>query len=96
MKISELLRQLLDVITAAEQEHDHTIQPNAAELTPVAVDDEDHTNGTTMVPPLQQKLELLKKSNDVDSYYDDEDELQCIKKNAGIDFFAGEDNDIGD
>jgi hypothetical protein len=102
MKISELLRQLLDVITAAEQEqNNHNIVPNAAELTAVNADNEDHTDGTTMIPPLQQKLELLKKSNDVDSYYDDEcdsshDELNDIKKNAGIAFIAGEDNDIGD
>ena len=102
MKISELLRQLLDVITAAEQEHnDPRIVPNAAQLVAVDADDEDHTDGTAMVPPLQQKLELLKKSSGVDSYYDgecdsDHDELDDIKKNAGIAFISGEDNDIGD
>jgi hypothetical protein len=39
-----------------------------------------------MVPPLQAKLELLKKSEGVPNVYDDEaaDELTVIRKNAGI------------
>jgi hypothetical protein len=56
-----------------------------------AVDDKD------MVPPLQLKLELLKRAVGVDNVYDDEradethdaadsgtDELDVIRKNAGI------------
>lgn len=38
----------------------------------------------SFVPPLQAKLELLKKSVGVESTYDEEDELGRIKKNAGI------------
>jgi hypothetical protein len=40
----------------------------------------------TMVSPLQQELELLKKATGVESMYDDceEEELTIIKKNAGI------------
>ena len=42
-----------------------------------------------MVPPLQQKIELLKKVAGVDSAFDGadaepEDELSIIKRNAGI------------
>lgn len=38
----------------------------------------------TMVPPLQAKLEILKKSEGLPSVYDDDDELAVITKNAGI------------
>jgi hypothetical protein len=40
----------------------------------------------TMVSPLQQELELLKKATGVESMYDncEEEELTIIKKNAGI------------
>ena len=59
-------------------------------------------NEPVMVPPLQMKLELLKKASGVDSHYDDEgsapDELAQVKKNAGltavIQHEASEDNDI--
>jgi hypothetical protein len=38
-----------------------------------------------MIPPLQQKLEILKKSAGIDSFYDGEtDELDDIKKLTGI------------
>lgn len=52
------------------------------------------------VPPLQAKLELLKKATGVDSHYDNEssDELNDIKKLTGIKAViaqeASEDNDI--
>jgi len=40
---------------------------------------------TTFVPPLQAKIELLKKAVDVDSVYDQGgDELAQMKKRAGI------------
>jgi hypothetical protein len=40
---------------------------------------------TTFVPPLQAKIELLKKAVDVDSIYDQGgDELAQMKKRAGI------------
>jgi len=52
-----------------------------------------------MVPPLQAKLEILKKSEGLPSVYDKEgsDELSAIKKNAGLtaaQHEASEDNDI--
>jgi len=80
-----------------------------AELEPVAVDNTDGTNPIAMVPPLQQKLELLKKSVEGETCStcgaspcgcDGEDELSFIKKAAGVPVIvthtAGEDNDIGD
>jgi hypothetical protein len=56
----------------------------------------------TMVPPLQAKLEILKKSVGLDNHYDNEcgepDEVEQLKKHAGINIVAqqeaGEDNDF--
>jgi hypothetical protein len=45
----------------------------------------DDTEGNTYIPPLQAKLELMKKSEGVPNAYDDDDaQLNAIKKNAGI------------
>jgi hypothetical protein len=93
MKASEILRKLADVIdsadgSAAVQTAPQAAHPNvrvalapaeqpAAEQPQVAV--------TTFVPPLQAKIELLKKAVDVDSIYDQGgDELGQMKKMAGI------------
>lgn len=77
-------------------------------LSPVAVDNTATPDQGTFVPPLQAKLELLKKSVGVDSVYDqggpdeqltgqgadnEQDPLARMKKMAGI-HVAGEDNDI--
>jgi len=53
-----------------------------------------------MIPPLQQKLEILKKATGMDNAFDDQgsDELGDIKKLTGIKAViqheAGEDNDV--
>jgi hypothetical protein len=47
-----------------------------------------------MVPPLQQKIELMKKSAGVESAYDqdpEEDELDILKRQAGIIALVDED-----
>ena len=44
-------------------------------------------NNEKMMPPLQQKQELLKKSVGVESEYDEVDDscdIETLKKNAGI------------
>ena len=57
------------------------------------VDHKDGSDGTTMVPPLQQKLELLKKAAGQDNAFDaqdelthdgEHDELDDIRKIAGL------------
>jgi hypothetical protein len=74
------------------------VQPNRAVMTPVQADNTDNTEAGVFVPPLQAKLELLKKAVNVDSIYDEqgedgdmtghgadnEDELDQIKKLSGI------------
>jgi hypothetical protein len=106
MDAAELIRKLIDVLSQINQPQ----QPNHAQLTVVAqpepqnpFPEDEHINdetGGVMVPPLQQKMELLKKMAGVDSVYDQpeevEDELEIIKRNAGIPVMvsvASEDND---
>ena len=108
MRASEILRKLADVIDSAEgadSGQQPTMgsspdTPNQAELTAVSVNHKDDTEkGGTFVPPLQAKIELLKKSVDVDSVYDqtgpdedptghgsdnEDDPLDQMKKMAGI------------
>jgi hypothetical protein len=92
MTVVELLRALLDLIDKKDSTTDR--------LTPVEIDNKDgveqaaqdgdsdaqnNADGqSTMIFPLQQKIELLKKSVDVPSEFDQEDELDIIKKRAGI------------
>lgn len=96
MKVADLLRKLADVIAAAEGDDASMDQTNKPELMQVDVPNDDTSDAGVFVPPLQAKLELLKKSVDVPNVYDKEDELVDIKKNAGIaaQHIASEDNDI--
>lgn len=71
MTASEILRKLADMIDSASA--DSSMQPQAS-LTPVEVDHSDNSEGETMIYPLQQKLELLKKAVGVDSAFDDHKE----------------------
>lgn len=93
MKASEILRKLADVVAAAEGGDANIQEPaqhapqnvNTVELTPVNANNTDTSQSGTFVPPLQAKLELLKKAVDVDSVYDQGgDELSQMKKMAGI------------
>ena len=96
MRVADLLRKLADVIAAAETDTAPE-KPTGTELVQVEVPNDDESEPGVFVPPLQAKLELLKKSVDVPNVYDNEgeegDELDDIKKNAGI-HIASEDNDI--
>lgn len=83
MKISEILRSLADLVDV--------IGPDSSGDSSLAKQPDD-----IFVPPLQLKLELLKKATGVESLYSDEkstadkkfsnsyDELSVIKKNAGM------------
>jgi hypothetical protein len=107
MKAAEILRKLADMIDQHSDQGEQARPENSvqhAELAPVEVDNSDETELSTMLPPLQAKLEILKKATGIDSHFDDEeteevpDELARIKQNAGIHpvvvHIAGEDNDI--
>ena len=99
MKIAELLRKLADVVDQNSTDgvvDSEATQPHA-ELRAVEVDHTDETDPQAMVPPLQQKLELLKQA--VHSEQEvcpicgattcgceggNEDELSFIKRAAGV------------
>lgn len=93
MKMSDILRKIADEIEGqdgGEETHRPENSLPHAGLEKVGVDfdgddmKDEEGDGTTMVPPLQQKLELLKKVSGEDSMYDQKDELEDIKKLTGI------------
>ena len=102
MNISEILRKLADIADGEQSssEPDSKIQ-NPAQMSQasagVAVDNPHNSDAgeadEVMVPPLQLKLELLKRAVGVDNVYDEqradqvtgEDPLAAIRRNAGID-----------
>ena len=95
MRAAEILRSIADMVDKAEsKKSDSAHNPNQAKLTVMAKPEPQapetpatDTTVDTMVPPLQQKMELLKKAVGVDSIYDTEeepDELDILKQNAGI------------
>lgn len=87
MKISDVLRHMADAIDRQEDpgRPDDSIQ-NPAELSQInagepvdSVDNQDAgADDDVMVPPLQLKLELLKRAVGVDNVYDDQraDEIE--------------------
>ena len=79
MKIAELLRKLADIVDSPEEP-----QATATSLTPVAVGNEDDTESSVMVAPLQAKIELMKKSEGVPNVYDGDKDLDILKRNAGL------------
>jgi hypothetical protein len=71
MKTAEILRKLADLVDTVES--DGSPQANTTD------------DVGAMVPPLQQKIEILKKSQGIDNVYDEQsDELDQVKKNAGL------------
>jgi hypothetical protein len=112
MRVADLLRAMISMVDQAEQESagagqqptvvvvNNPIQPEPAaqvQQEPVAVDNKPESEKTTMVPPLQQKMELLKRAVSVDNEFNNgfdqidqeegkshPDELEHIKKMAGL------------
>ena len=93
MKAAEILRKLADMIDQHSDQGEQARPENSvqhAELAPVEVDNTDGTEPTTMVPPLQVKIELLKKATGVENHYDtpcdsaEDAELALMKQRAGI------------
>jgi hypothetical protein len=106
MRASEILRGLADLIDNAEGGQAPTVTPQQAahgqtpmsKFTPVNQEPVSVQDMGVFVPPLQAKIELLKKAVDVDSIYDqagpdedltghgadNEDDIARMKKMAGI------------
>jgi hypothetical protein len=90
MKMADLLRSLADKLDSEQNQADDQAQV-AMEPVDAEIDqtDCDTADGNNFMPPLQQKLELLKKAVDVPNAFDKvnnsrPDELVAIRKNAGI------------
>jgi hypothetical protein len=97
MKMADILRNLADKLDNIERGNDDT--PTG--LTPVGEVPNGDTDTSKFVPPLQTKLEILKKSAGLPNVYDndeqDGDELVMLKQRAGLSPCqqeASEDNDI--
>lgn len=97
MKTAEILRKLADMLdNEAETPADAPTLANGTKLKPVEVDNTEQGETSVSIPPLQAKLELLKKSEGLPNAYDDcgcdekdeDDELASIKKNAGLTVMA--------
>jgi hypothetical protein len=97
MKMADLLRDLADKLDGIENSSEHT----PTELTPVGNVPGGDTDTSKFVPPLQTKLEILKKSAGLPNVYDGDkqegDELVMLKQRAGLtpcQQEASEDNDV--
>ena len=100
MKMADILRNIADELESKEGGEERSELPGNVErsadkfLHKVGkVDHSDDTEGATMVPPLQQKLELLKKAAGEDNAFEaqdelthagEHDELDDIRKIAGL------------
>jgi hypothetical protein len=106
MRASEILRGLADLIDNAEGGQAPTVTPQQAahgqtpmsKFTPVNQEPVSVQDMGVFVPPLQAKIELLKKAVEVDSIYDqtgpdedltghgadNEDDIARMKQMAGI------------
>jgi hypothetical protein len=102
MKMADILRNLADLLDQTQDGNDGADLSNNRtqnRLDAVQVDEPELDDNPVMVPPLQAKLEILKKSEGMPNVYDSggNDELAAIKKNAGLTAAqkeASEDNDI--
>jgi hypothetical protein len=112
MKSHEFIQAAADILAAAGRSKEPQVDITVSgRLHPVEPELDDKSDTLTMVAPLQQKLELLKKAVDVDSYFDannpgydpgpnegdkSQEELIQIKRLAGVMHNAGDDNDVLD
>lgn len=85
MKVAEILRSLADVIEKSE-----TVEPYNG-MKKIDVNDGDQTSDDTgmFISPLQQEMELMKKSAGVENAFDDpeeeqSDEIEQLKLMAGL------------
>jgi len=107
MKLADIMRDIADLLdqkAGQDQSPGADMTTNSTQTKMTQVTPEPGDNGEPqpkMVPPLQAKLEILKKSEGLPNVYDDcgkdTDELAMIKKNAGLTVAqqeALEDNDV--
>jgi hypothetical protein len=89
MKMAEILRNIADLLDQTQDGNDGADLSNNRtqnRLDAVQVGEPELNDNPVMVPPLQAKIEILKKSEGIPNVYGSEgrDELAAIKKNAGL------------
>jgi hypothetical protein len=102
MKMADILRDLAELLDQHQGSQDADISQNSTQqrMTQAHPAEPELDPNPVMVPPLQAKLEILKKSEGMPNVYDNDEgdaELAVIKKNAGLtaaQHEASEDNDI--
>ena len=102
MKMSDILRDLAELMDQQGPETQGAdIGQNTTQqrLRTAQVSEPELDDNPVMIPPLQAKIEILKKSEGIPNVYDGEgtNELAAIKKNAGLtaaQHESSEDNDI--
>jgi hypothetical protein len=100
MNIAEILRGLADIVDGAETPAPAAQQPvviniNNGEAEAPAQDPDVPTEADgMMIPPLQQKIERIKKMAGEESAYDPvDDEISVMKQNAGLKFVGAANDD---
>jgi hypothetical protein len=100
MKMSDILRDLAELLDQHQgQGADMSQNMTQQRMKPIQAPEPELSDEPLMVPPLQQKHELLKKVAGVDNTYSNDeeseqgDELGRMRKMAGI-VVAGDENDI--
>ena len=100
MKLSDIMRDIADLLDQQQSQGNDVSQNTTQQrMTPAQVAEPELSDEPLMVPPLQQKHELLKKVAGVDNTYGNDeqpepgDELGRMRKMAGI-VVAGDENDI--
>jgi hypothetical protein len=97
MRLADIMRDIADLLD--QQGDDPQGGATNTHLKPVQASEPELSDEPLMVPPLQQKHELLKKVAGVDNTYgnDDQpqqgDDLYRMRKMAGI-VIAGDENEI--
>ena len=100
MRMSDIIRKIADLMdnNPGSELSGNTTQNRSD---PIELKKPGEEDQPVMVPPLQAKLEILKKSEGIPNVYDGEGEedaeLAAIKKNAGLtaaQHEASEDNDV--
>ena len=100
MKMSDILRDLAELLDQHQGPGADVSQNSTQQrMTPAQAPEPELSDEPLMVPPLQQKHELLKKVAGVDNTYSNNEEpeqgndLSRMRKMAGI-VVAGDENDI--
>jgi len=100
MKMSDILRDIAELLDQRQsQGADMSQNTTQQRMIPAQAAEPELDDEPVMVPPLQQKHELLKKVAGVDNAYDNDDQpepgddLGRMRKMAGI-VVAGDENDI--